>query len=174
MPSEWQRLVGEAVPGPGVVTDDRNIELGRRDHTADEHTQPQCVPLKKLMIGFHPPVWAVRNDPPFCRVGRDRWSAGQARHRPQTAAAHERSTSTCSSAKRGRGRQIGKRSKIRSQNYRSAANSRGSGSCGCLGIPYRISARGAIFGREPALAGSDTGTRPPTAIAAGRTGRSER
>lgn len=24
------------------------------------------------MIGFHPPVWAVRNDPLFCPVGRDR------------------------------------------------------------------------------------------------------
>ena len=48
---------------------------------ADEHKQPQCVSPKQLMIGFHPAVWAVRNDPPFCPVGRDRWSGGRARHR---------------------------------------------------------------------------------------------
>src|SRR6476646_3907536 len=34
------------------------------------------------MIGFHPPVWAVRNDPPICAVGPDRWSGSRARHRP--------------------------------------------------------------------------------------------
>jgi hypothetical protein len=40
------------------------------------------VPPKQLMIGFHPPVWAVRNDSPFCPVGRDRRSGGRAHHRP--------------------------------------------------------------------------------------------
>ena len=40
------------------------------------------VPPKQLVIGFHPPVWAVRNDPPICAVGPDRWSGSRARHRP--------------------------------------------------------------------------------------------
>lgn len=139
---------------------------------ADEHKQPQCVPPKQLMIGFHPPVWAVRNDPPFCPVGRDRWSEGRARHRP--CFPNRRNSRTKHKyvfiGEPGRSRQFEKRDAIRSQNYRSAANSRGSGSCGLPVYPYRISARGAIFGREPALASSDTstGTRPPTAIAAGR------
>jgi hypothetical protein len=55
---------------------------------------------------------------------------------PETAAAHERSASTSSSAKRGRSRQNGRRDAIRSQNYHSAANSRGSGSCGLLVYPH--------------------------------------
>ena len=54
----------------------------------------------------------------------------------ETASAHERSVSTCSSAKRDRSRRNGRRDAIRSQDYYSAAKSRASWQCERLVYPH--------------------------------------
>ena len=151
--ASWYEQAAESASGDEVSESEQSHRKAPPHGPTSINTY-NVVPPKQLKIGFHPPVLAVRNDPPFCPVGRDRWRGGQARHRPCLPKPMQLTNEAQVRFHRRNGVVAAKMEDETRSDHRTIILlqiQEPPAVAGCLRI-YRMSARGAIFGREPAKA----------------------